>query len=158
WYPSLTENKFFHIGTIPNKKGEIFVADLRMMVISTDEGYKPVATYARRAHKSLGEKSGSDSWDMLGTNLSIKLDDNIWDTDSKRLMLMDRKDFNTLGLGLDDLIEAYIQTVLSTVAIDKLCIKLMKENEFDLDLFSSLNDDHFLIEEIRLGQHIHESL
>src|SRR5690606_21557639 len=24
WYPSLTENKFFHIGTIPNKKGEIF--------------------------------------------------------------------------------------------------------------------------------------
>lgn len=151
WYPSLTENKFFHIGTIPNKKGEIFVADLRMMVISTDEGYKPVATYARRAHKPLGEKSGSDSWDMLGTNLSIKLDDNIWDTDSKRLMLMDRKDFNTLGLGLDDLIEAYIQTVLSTVAIDKLCIKLMKNKEFNLNLFSSLNDDKSLLEEIRLA-------
>jgi hypothetical protein len=50
---------------------------------------------------------------MLGTNLSVKLDNNQWTTETSRLLLMDRKDFNQLGLGVDDLIDAYIQTVLS---------------------------------------------
>ena len=33
-------------------------------------------------------------------------------SDTNRLVLMDRRDFNKLGVGLDDMIEAYIQTVL----------------------------------------------
>ena len=46
---------------------------------------------------------------MLGTNLSHTKDTGEWTTDTNRLILMDRRDFNKLGLGLDDLIEAYIQ-------------------------------------------------
>jgi len=42
---------------------------------------------------------------------------------------MDRKDFNTLGIGIDDLIDAYVQTVLSVVAIDKMCSRLMKDRK-----------------------------
>jgi hypothetical protein len=38
---------------------------------------------------------------------------------------MDRKDFNTLGIGIDDLIDAYVQTVLSVIAIDRMCQRLM---------------------------------
>lgn len=41
---------------------------------------------------------------------------------------MDRKDFNSLGYGVDDLIDAYVQTVLSVIAIDRLCQRLMTEN------------------------------
>lgn len=33
---------------------------------------------------------------MLGTNLSVK-EDGKWSTETNRLLLMDRKDFNQLG-------------------------------------------------------------
>ena len=51
------------------------------------------------------------SWEMLDTNLSVAHGEGVFTTESDRLLLMDRKDFNILGMGLDDLIEAYIQTV-----------------------------------------------
>jgi hypothetical protein len=50
---------------------------------------------------------------MLGTNLSVKHDEGMFSSESERLVLMDFRDFNSLGLGLDDLIEAYVQTVLA---------------------------------------------
>ena len=106
---------------------------------------------------------------MLGTNLSVKIDDE-WTTEAQRLLLMDRKDFNQLGIGIDDLIDAYIQTVLSVIAIDKMCKRLMKDNEkleapgggnqkdercpwfdekvFDFELFAALNPDKALLSEI----------
>ena len=62
---------------------------------------------------------------------------------------MDRRDFNKLGIGLDDLIEAYIQTVLSMVAIDKMAQTLFnKQGKFRMRLFQSLNDDPGLLHEI----------
>jgi hypothetical protein len=86
---------------------------------------------------------------MLGTNLSEKLGDNQWSSDVNRLMLMDRRDFNRMGVGLDDLIEAYIQTVLSTIAIDKMAKQLYtKKGKFSMRLFKSLNDDAALIDEM----------
>jgi hypothetical protein len=96
------------------------------------------------------------SWDMLGTNLSVK-ENGKWSTETQRLVLMDRKDFNQLGIGIDDLIDGYIQTVLSVIAIDKLACRLMKDDvdriegipHFDFDLFKALNPDQALIDEIR---------
>ena len=86
---------------------------------------------------------------MLGTNLSSKLGDNEWSSDTNRLLLMDRRDFNKLGIGLDDLIEAYIQTVLSTIAIDQMAQKLFNsKGKFSRRLFGSLNDDPTLLSEI----------
>lgn len=86
---------------------------------------------------------------MLGTNLSVKLPDGGWTTDTSRLILMDRKDFNQLGLGIDDLIDAYIQTVLAVIAIDRMSTRLMASGEFDYKLFESLNPDNALMNEIR---------
>ena len=151
WSSVGEKGKYYHVGTIPTVKGETFVADLRMMVSSTEDGIKPLCTYSRRAEKPLVDKleSGSDSWAMLGTNLSVKLGQDEWTSDTNRLMLMDRRDFNKLGLGLDDLIEAYIQTVLSTIAIDKMCKKLYNsKGKFRMKLFKSLNDDNTLLNEI----------
>jgi hypothetical protein len=86
---------------------------------------------------------------MLGTNLSIKNPDGTWDSDTNRLILMDRRDFNKLGIGIDDLIEAYIQTVLSMIAIDQMAQTLVnKQGKFRMRLFRSLNDDPSLLEEI----------
>jgi len=151
WSSIGSNGKFYHVGTIPTAKGETYVTDLRLMVSSTDEGIKPLCVYSRRAAKPLANKieKGADSWSMLGTNLSIKEGDNQWTSDTNRLMLMDRRDFNKLGLGLDDLVEAYIQTVLSTIAIDKMCKALYNsKGKFRMKLFKSLNNDITLLNEI----------
>src|SRR5687768_260705 len=151
WSSRTEAGKFFHLGTIPNTKGETFVFDLRMMICGTPNGFRPVCVYSRKAQKPLADDllNGASSWDMLGTNLSFRDKHGEWSTDTNRLILMDRRDFNHLGMGLDDLIEAYIQTVLSTIAIDKMAQKLTNaRGQFNANLFASLNDDPFLINEI----------
>lgn len=151
WSSTTSKGKLYHVGTIPNQKNRTYVADIRMMVSSTEAGILPLCTYARRAELPLVDEltEGTDSWGMLGTNLSYKNPDGSWGSDTNRLVLMDRRDFNRLGIGLDDLIEAYIQTVLSTVAIDKMAQTLVnKQGKFRMRLFKSLNNDPGLINEI----------
>jgi hypothetical protein len=149
WSSTSEHGKYFHIGTVPNKKGKIFIADLRVMVYSSPEGFFPCAIYARKAKSELTPNAPTNSWDVLGTNLSIKIDENTWSSDTNRLMLMDRKDFNTLGIGTDDLIEAFIQTVLSIIAIDKMSQNLISsKGSFRMKLFKSLDNDESLLEEI----------
>lgn len=151
WSSNTSKGRLYHVGTVPNERGNSFVADIRMMVSSTQDGIRPLCVYSRRAAKPLLDKlsSDTDSWGMLGTNLSIKREDGGWDSDTNRLILMDRRDFNRLGLGLDDLIEGYIQTVLSMVAIDRMCINLMNsKGKFRMKLFRSLNPDEQLLDEI----------
>lgn len=46
----------YHVGTVPNKKNEIFVCDLRVMVTADKNGFKPVAIYGRRAKLSMPNK------------------------------------------------------------------------------------------------------
>lgn len=153
WSSTTAQGKLYHVGTIPNSKGHTFVADIRMMVSATENGIRPLCTYARRAPLPLAGhlEEGTDSWKMLGTNLSFKQEDGGWGSDTNRLVLMDRRDFNKLGIGLDDLIEAYIQTVLSMVAIDKMSLTLFnKQGRFRMKLFKSLDDDPGLINEIKL--------
>ena len=153
WTSNTASGKLYHVGTIPNQKNQTFVADIRMMVSATEDGIRPLCTYARRAEKPLVDKirEGAESWSMLGTNLSFKNKDGSWGSDTNRLMLMDRRDFNKLGIGLDDLIEAYIQTVLSMVAIDNMAKMLMnKQGKFRMRLFKSLNNDQSLLDEIML--------
>ena len=115
------------------------------------DGIRPLCVYSRRSKDPLQDKiaESTNSWDMLGTNLSIKLGDNQWDSDTSRLLLMDRRDFNKLGIGLDDLIEGFIQTVLSMIAIDKMSATFINsKGKFRKRLFQSLNDDESLINEL----------
>ena len=150
-------NDYYHVGTIANENNEIFAYDLRMVATANKDGFLPVSINGRRARKPLiGDLSKLDtdnisSWDMLGTNLSIKLDKNVWDTESVRLLLMDNNNFDDLGLSIDDLIDGYIQTVLSIVAIDKMCACLLDENnKFKHDLYKQLNFDDVLFEELKI--------
>lgn len=152
WYKRNLKDQVYHIGTVPDRHCNIFITDIRMMIHSTVDGYRPLATYARKARKPITPtiEENQSSWDIMGTNLSIKKDNGEWDTDTNRLVLMDARDFNRLGIGLDDLIESFIQTVLSAVAIDKMAKRLIDENrKFNLELFKSLDPDNKFIDEIR---------
>ncbi|MDP5168888.1 MAG: hypothetical protein NWR72_01480, partial [Bacteroidia bacterium] len=151
WSSRTSKGTLYHVGTMPNNKRETFVADIRMMIHSTPTGILPLSVYARMARTPLSDqlKEGTDSWDMLGTNLSIDNKDGSFSSDASRLLMMDRKDFNRLGISVDDLIEAYIQTVLSVIAIDKMAAKLISnKGKFRQRLFRSLNPDDALINEI----------
>ena len=151
WSSVSSKGKFYHVGTIPSDKKNTYVTDIRMMVHSTASGIRPLCVYSRRAAKPLLNeiKDGTNSWEMLGTNLSIKDDRGGWGSDTNRLVLMDRRDFNKLGVGVDDLIEAYVQTVLSMVAIDKMSQSFLNsKGRFRTKLFSSFNNDQSLLDEI----------
>ena len=153
WSSKTEQGRFYHVGTMPNKKGQSFVADLRLMIQAGPNGYEPLGMYARRAAAPLVSTldDSVSSWEVLGTNLSVKKADNKWDSDTSRLLLMDRKDFNKLGLGQDEMIEAYIQTILASIAIDKMAAKLINtKGKLNRQLFQSLNNDPTLIEEILL--------
>lgn len=153
WSSHSQKGRFYHVGTIPNKKNNIYVADLRMMVSATKNGFQPLALYCRRAKDPLCEELTPQmrTWDILGTNLSIKKEDG-WDSDTARLLLMDRRDFNRLGFGIDDLIEAYIQTIMCVKAIDSMAQSLYtKKGKFRKKYFQSMNPDPGLINEIYYG-------
>lgn len=151
WSTTGSDGKFYHVGTVPTNRDNIYVADIRMMVSGGAEGFRPVAIYARRAQKPLESRitESSQSWDMLGTNLSFKKEDGTWGSDINRLKLMDRKDFNMLGISLDNLIDGFIQSVLAVIAIDKMAANLMgAKGKFKKKLFYSLNSDAELLNEI----------
>ena len=62
---------------------------------------------------------------------------------------MDSEEFSELGIGSDDLIDGFIQTILSTIAIDKFCDKILLDDfTINYDLFKMLNSDDKLLEEI----------
>lgn len=153
-----TPNRYSHIFTQPNEKNEEYVKDLRMQICSSNDGFVATSIYCRRARQVLSSERSTidDSWLMLGTNLSVKLpkgkssvDPPTWITESDRLIIMDDKDSS--GLSVDNLIDAYVQAVLGTLAIDQLAQQLMSDNgSFNLSLFRSLDSDEELIEEILL--------
>ncbi len=143
--------RLFHLGTIPDRNGAIFVVDLRVMVGSGPEGYFPVAIYARRARAPLATDldTGASAWEMLGTNLSVRQGVGAWTSETDRLLLMDQRDFNKVGIGLDDLIEAYLQTILAVTAIDRVAAELVtRRGRFRTRHFRSINPDNALIEEM----------
>jgi hypothetical protein len=145
------DGRLYHVGTVPNKKNRTYVADLRVMIGATRDGFVPLAIYARKARSPLTDNppEGGTSWDVLGTNLSVKNPDGTWGSETGRLLLMDRKDFNTLGLGIDDLTEAYVQTVLAATAVDRMAQRLYSaKGRFKARLFQSLNDDPALMAEL----------
>ncbi|KAL6050375.1 Alpha-L-glutamate ligase [Balamuthia mandrillaris] len=167
WSSTTHEGQYFHVGTIPDKNDNIYAVDIRMMVHYdfTKHAFRPIAVYSRRARKPLKPQlvAGEDSWACLGTNLSVKQSADGWSTETNRLLLMDTRDFNRLGVGTDDLIDAYIQSVLASVAIDKLAKKLLSHtdenpllNDFNMDLFRSLVKDDGLVEEVEAGQLVNQ--
>jgi hypothetical protein len=151
WSSVGSEGRLYHVGTVPDRHGRIFVSDLRFMVGSSPDGFFPVAIYARRAREALAPRldGTADSWSMLGTNLSVAGPEGRWSTETERLLLMDSRDFNKLGVGLDDLIEAYIQSVMSMTAIDRMAQRLVNsKGRFRRRLFRSLNPDEAMLREI----------
>ncbi len=151
WSSQSQFGRLFHVGTMPDRKLNLYAADLRFMVAVGPNGFFPVAIYARRARKPLTTelRAGEDSWDMLGTNLSVKEADGSFSTEPERLLLVDSRDFNRLGFGLDDLIESYLQTVMCLVAIDQMAVGLINtKGKFRKKLFQSINPDRRFHEEI----------
>jgi hypothetical protein len=60
--------------------------------------------------------------------------------------MMDSRDFQCLGLGVDDLIDAFVQSCLAVTAIDDQAEGLLDEGgKFSLEKFAAVNDDPSLV-------------
>ena len=144
-------SRYYQIGTVPSENGCVYVSDVRMMVSASPKGLRPIGMYSRKAKVPIVDEFGkvSDKSEAFMTNLSFKNADGTWNSDVDRVIRYDYYDFHKLGLGLDDLVEAYVQTVLSTIAIDKMAQMLCNENEqFREGTFQSLNNDSVLLSEV----------
>ncbi|MBI2568817.1 MAG: hypothetical protein HYV63_17495 [Candidatus Schekmanbacteria bacterium] len=151
WSSNSRDGRIYHVGTVPDRSNQIFVADLRMMVGAAPDGFFPVAIYARRARLPLQKELDGTiaSWSMLGTNLSVKLPDGSWSTAGERLLQMDLRHFNRLGIGLDEIIEGYIQTVMAVTAIDRMACRMLTQRQtFRHRFFRSISPDEALAREI----------
>lgn len=120
---------WYHVGTIPDNKGRSFAFDLRLMMHATQEGIRPLAVYSRRSGFPLNQPlpENMNSWEVYGTNLSIKGDDG-WTYADERLMLFDVRNFGQLGLGVDELIKGFVQSAMAVYAIDQNAIRTFGEN------------------------------
>lgn len=56
WSSTTRAGKFYHVGTIPNKKNNTFVSDLRMMVTGNKDGFRPICIYGRKSRLPLAQK------------------------------------------------------------------------------------------------------
>jgi hypothetical protein len=118
-------NAIYHVGTLPDIKGRYYAFDARMMLHDTADGLRPLAVYSRRSQHPLNETlpEGMDSWEVYGTNLSVKSTEG-WTYDDVRLMLYDVKNFGILGLGLDELIDGFVQSCSAVYAIDQHAVEI----------------------------------
>jgi hypothetical protein len=151
WSSHTDKGKLYHVGTLPDRNNHTYVADLRLMIHATPSGFRPLGMYSRRARKPLPDRlePGTATWPILGTNISVRKGRDQWDYDVQRLIVMDRKDFNKLGLGIDDLIEAFMQTVFATVAIDQMADRLVgRTGRLKRKTFYAVNPDRDLLDEI----------
>ncbi|MBW3466712.1 hypothetical protein [Arthrospiribacter ruber] len=125
-----TSKAWYHVGTIPDSKGRSYAFDLRLMMHATDEGIRPLAVYSRRSGFPLNEPlpEGKNSWEVYGTNLSIKGEDG-WTYADERLMLFDIRNFGLLGLGVDELIKGFVQSAMAVYAIDQNAIRTFGEKK-----------------------------
>ncbi|XP_078689691.1 uncharacterized protein LOC144920999 [Branchiostoma floridae x Branchiostoma belcheri] len=151
-------SRWHHAGTVPDKDGNRYVFDVRLMVHATPSGFRPTCSFSRRADRPLPDQvdETAPSWSYLGTNLS--LDDSLtaWQADADRqsdvdkLLTVDWEDFDKQGLGLDELVDGFVQTVMATTAIDKMCRSLTRQDgSFDLEKFHKLADDKKILSEIQ---------
>jgi hypothetical protein len=117
------KDTWYHVGTIPDTKGRSFAFDLRMMMHATEDGIRPLASYSRKSRFPLNQPlpENMNSWEVYGTNLSVKGEDG-WSYADERLILFDVRNFALLGLGIDELIRGFIQSVMAVYAIDQNAI------------------------------------
>ncbi|XP_035679320.1 uncharacterized protein LOC118417736 isoform X3 [Branchiostoma floridae] len=146
-----SSSQWHHACTLPDEEGRKYVFDTRLMVHATPDGFRPLCIFSRRAHLPLPDTldGTEDSWEFLGTNLTVK--DTVGDSksDTERLLSVDNKPFEMLNLNVDNLVDGFVQTVMATIAIDKMCCRLVRpDNSFDFEEFVVLGEEGKILEEI----------
>jgi hypothetical protein len=104
---------------------ERYAFDLRVVIVSTREGYHPLALYGRRARAPLATVSrrGSDfraALDaVLKVNISVPNADGGFHLEMDRLLLADDEGWHAMGLSSTAALEAITQAILATSAVDR---------------------------------------
>lgn len=67
----------------------------------------------------------------------------------QRVYCVDDDGMKSMGIGIDDVVDVFMQTVYCTLAIDNMCKKLtMEDGELNMQLLKELNPDPRLLAEV----------
>lgn len=143
-------DKLYHRGTVPDRWGRSYIYDMRFLCINTQYGYRPIALFARRASKPLTTKDDSSNlWDIIGTNMGSINSEGKLVLDQSRAMYSSMYEFDNYGLNLDDLIDVYVQSILTMLAIDQMALKLTRNGKFDKEMYKMMvNPNDLLLSKI----------
>ncbi|CAG8646447.1 4156_t:CDS:2, partial [Ambispora gerdemannii] len=153
WYKTLQPEQYYITGSNPGVFEDNYLIDFRMVLSGCKKGFRPVCVYARRARTPLVEDyrdlSALNSWDMLGITLTVPDSTGKLIKEIDRLIPLDKKTFDQAKIDIDDLVDAYVQSFLATIAIDKMSSRLIRDDkEFNYALFKEMNPDPMLLREI----------
>jgi len=102
--------------------GERYVYDLRVVIGGTRRGFVPLMMYARRARRPLRDLRSLDPAvldDFLKVNIARVARHGSIVLEEERLTLPDAAGAASLGLSRDQLVDAVVQSILATIAVDR---------------------------------------
>jgi hypothetical protein len=146
-----------HVGTVPDggKCGDVYAWSLHMTIAADAHagGFRAVALHGARARAPLTEDSSSDGGGG-GNAWRIMLDTTLDGDDDDRLMMADCRGFDAMGIGLDELVDAFVQACLAAVALDGMACRLAPGGVLSAPrLLSASNQDEELLSELLLPHH-----
>lgn len=138
--------------------GQMYAYTVRIIACDSPTGFKTIAICCARAPAPFaknGETAEIASDALLNKIKTVHEDDayvsNIGtNPDSEqRSFYVDDAGMKGMGIGMDDVVDGFMQTVYSTLAIDNMCKKLtMEDGELNMQLLKELNPDPQLLAEV----------
>ncbi|XP_037025300.1 uncharacterized protein LOC119066766 [Bradysia coprophila] len=137
--------------------GQMYAYSVRIIACNSPSGFKMITICSARAPAPFA-KDGETADIAPGLLHKIKTvhEDDVYVTNiasnpdgELRSFYFDDAGVKGMGIGMDDVIDGFMQTVYCTHAIDNMCKKLIMENgELDVQLLRELNPDPQLLAEV----------
>lgn len=112
---------------------EVYAYDLRVVILSTMGGYRPLMVYGRRARVPLAacynfQHAATILDGILKVNIAVPTASG-FELQTDRLMLADEAGWRAMGLDLSEMRRAVVSSILATAAVDRFGMPLADTGE-----------------------------
>lgn len=131
----------------------LYACTIRIIACSLPSGFKMTAIRGARAPEPFASICSETNRSPTSTK-TLNEDAYITnigtdDRSASRLVILDDAAMRGLAIGIDDIVDGFIQTVFSIHAIDAMCKRLTtSDGELNLQLLKELNPDPQLLAEL----------
>lgn len=137
-----------------NLNNQLYASTVRIIACSDPSGFKMTAIRAARAARPFTSIRSEEN--KLLTDSIETLDEDAYITNlgttgrsESRAIIIDDAAMDALAIGIDDVVDGFMQTVFSIHAIEDMCKRFTtKDGELNLELLKELNPDPQLLAEL----------